>query len=40
MGFFYVKKQNAKGVVDGLVPQPWSEEKRAGTDLTEEKKKE
>lgn len=40
MGFFNVKKQNAKGVVDGLVPQPWSEEKRAGTDLTEEKKKE
>lgn len=39
MGFFYVKKQNAKGVVDGLVPQPWSEEKRAGTDLTEEKRK-
>lgn len=39
MGFFNVKKQNAKGVVDGLVPQPWSEEKRAGTDLTEEKRK-
>lgn len=39
MGFFYVKKQNAKGVVDGLVPQPWSEEKRAETDLTEEKRK-
>ncbi len=35
MGFFYVKSQNAKGVVDGLVPQPWSEEKMA--DIEENK---
>lgn len=35
MGFFYVKSQNAKGVVDGLVPQPWSEEKRSGKDKEE-----
>lgn len=28
LGFVYVKSKNAKKVVDGLVPQPWSEEKR------------
>lgn len=30
LGFFYVKSENAKSVVNGLVPQPWSEEKRTG----------
>ena len=28
LGFFYAKSENAKRVVDGLIPQPWSEEKR------------
>lgn len=37
MGFFYVKSQNAKGVVDGLVPQPWSAEKMAGKEKEEMK---
>lgn len=29
LGFFYAKSENAKKVVDGLIPQPWSAEKRA-----------
>ncbi len=29
LGFFYAKSENAKKVVDGLIPQPWSDEKRA-----------
>lgn len=28
MGYFYVKYQNHKGLVKGLVPEPWSEEKQ------------
>lgn len=32
MGYVYVKRREAKGLVEGLVPEPWSEEKRsAGT---------
>jgi len=27
MGFFYIKRRDAKGLVGELVPQPWSEEK-------------
>ena len=28
MGYFYIKHRNAKSIVKGLVPEPWSEEKR------------
>lgn len=28
MGYFYIKRRDAKGLVKELVPQPWSEEKR------------
>lgn len=30
MGYVYVKRREAKGLVEGLVPAPWSEEKRKG----------
>lgn len=30
MGYVYVKRREAKGLVEGLVPAPWSEEKREG----------
>lgn len=42
LGFFYAKSENAKSVVEGLIPQPWSEEKRAGKEsepIEQEKKK-
>jgi len=28
MGYFYIKHRNAKSLVKGLVPEPWSEEKK------------
>lgn len=30
MGYVYVKRRETKGLVEGLVPAPWSEEKRKG----------
>ena len=27
MGYFYVKHRNTKSLVEGLVPEPWAEEK-------------
>jgi len=30
MGYVYVKHRDAKGLVEGLIPAPWSEEKRKG----------
>jgi len=29
MGYFYIKYQNHKSLVEGLIPEPWSEEKQA-----------
>lgn len=32
MGYWYIKRRDAKSLIKGLVPEPWSEEKCSGTE--------
>ncbi len=38
MGYFYIKHRNSKSIVEGLVPEPWAEEKILQEKILQEKK--
>lgn len=37
LGYFYVKYKDTKSFVNGLIPESWSDEKKAGTHIRKEK---